>query len=112
MYYYGPLRQTGHYFFSDDGCSRHAAVDETPWRYEVDGGLAPNGPSGPEGIALLHKKDGWTAISFWDRTVDTRPGSCSTYLAEGDFTFEQMVEMAKTRFAERWNRMKFEVRLV
>jgi hypothetical protein len=63
-----------------------------------------------EGEALVHHKDGWTALAFWDRTVDKRGACCSVYLAEGIFTFEQMVEMAKERFSHRWNKMNFEVK--
>lgn len=48
----------------------------------------------------------------WDRSVDKRGACNSNYFAEGDFTFEQMVTMAKARFAPRWDKMKFEVRLV
>lgn len=95
-----------------------------PWQdFEIDGVLQPGCPDPQdrlrrrtrpmvEGEALLHQKCGWTALSFWDSSVDTRPGCSSTYLAEGIFTFDQMVEKAKAKFGERWNRMRFEIRLV
>lgn len=125
MYYFGPLKQSGHYLFHEDGeqVSLHEMSLEPPhpWHEREDGALQPGRvfwrgrwvQRGPmvEGEALIHHFGGWTALSFWDSTIDTRPGSSSTYIAEGTFTFEQMVEMARMRFAERWNRMKFEVRL-
>jgi hypothetical protein len=93
--------------------------EHVPWKdWEIDGKLQPgcfydrgcweHGREN-EGEALLHHKDGWTALSFWDRSVDHRGACNSTYLAEGTFTFEEMVELAKTRFAARWSLMKFQV---
>lgn len=129
MFYFGPWDQPGHYLFTE----RRTKVwgDESdaegfPWRsgYGIDGVLQPGchkdrdgrwthrGSPEVEGAAVLHHRAGWTAISFWDRSVDKRGACNSTYFAEGLFTFEQMVEMAKARFSERWNKMQFEVRWV
>lgn len=125
MYYYGPYKESGHFFFGEGG--RLVLREERqgiPWQErEIDGILQPGCPDPKdrlkrrtrpmvEGEALLHHKNGWTAVSFWDSSVDTRPGCNSTYIAEGDFSFPEMVEMAKERFAERWSRMKFQVRLL
>jgi len=135
MLYFGPWDRLGHYFFDERGCTAHvysqrgkevmAREKSLPWTPgEIDGGLQPHYPdckrrernigycgctSSEEGVAMLHHKAGWTALSFWDRSVDTRGACNSTYFAEGTFTFEQMVEMAKTRFSYRWSRMAFEV---
>ena len=120
MFYFGPWDRPGHYFFSENGRPIYDYPHpEVPWK-KVDGVLQPNCTEVPwkrtdpeiEGEALLHHKDGWTALCFWDRSIDTRMGCNSNYFAKGTFTFEQMIEMAKTRFAERWNKMKFEVRNV
>ena len=121
--YFGPYRESGHFFFTEEGfCFSGLRFDRVPWSAsEIDGVLQPGrvlwrdhwvqrGHTA-EGLSLLHHKDGWTALSIWDSSVDTRPGSSSTYIAGGIFTFEQMVVLAKTRFAERRNRMKFEVKL-
>ena len=127
MFYFGPWDQAGHYLFSEKGRSVYHEEERgtLPWhemgyggKPTIDGNLQPRGPKpswhreGPElpqGVAALHHLNGWTALSFWDRSVDTRGACNSTYFAEGTFTFEEMVEMSKTRFSERWNRMKFEV---
>lgn len=121
MAYYGPWKEAGHYFFTETGrWLEREERNRIPWKeHDIDGVLQPGcrledgrpvcqGPR-TEGHALLHHKAGWTALSFWDSSVDTRPGCNSTYVAEGVFTFEQMVELAKSRFAVRWNRMKFPV---
>lgn len=119
MFYFGPWDQAGHHMRAESHPPRDLEESRAishftrtnPWGVKIDGGLCPPQSFG-EGRARLHHKDGWTAVAFWDRTVDTRPGSNSAYLAEGTFTFEEMVEMAKTRFAARWNKMAFEVSLV
>lgn len=121
MFYFGPWDQAGHHMRSANRpTDRSMDLEElraesnftrtNPWGYEVDGDLCPKNTG--QGLAMVHHKDGWTALSFWDYTVDHRPGSHSTYLTEGTFTFEEMVAMAKERFAYRWNKIKFEVRLV
>lgn len=129
MFYFGPWDTAGHYFHTENGGSFREDLDNSfPFGHEgskifVDGCLQPGCPSKDdrfkrrtrpeiEGEALLHHIQGWTALCFWDRSVDKRGACNSNYFAEGTFTFEQMVEMAKTRFAYRWNKMAFEVRLV
>lgn len=125
MVYFGPWERAGHFLHDESGFRLDSReLNALPWKeWDIDGKLQPGcfphprdgrwEHSGPEneGEALLHHKDGWTALSFWDRSVDTRGACNSTYIAEGVFTFEQMVEMAKARFAERWNRMRFAVTL-
>lgn len=130
MVYFGPWDSAGHHFRDENGwlfpekymagfpfghCSNRIPVDccLQPGCYKDERGKWRRDHSKEmEGHALLHHIKGWTALSFWDRSVDTRGGCNSTYFAEGEFTFEQIVEMAKTRFAERWNKMKFDVVLV
>lgn len=88
-------REAGHYMYEPGPTSAFRA--ETPWGKYPDGTLAPEGGQ-HQGLALLHKKDGWTAIGFWDRTGDSRGNSNSNFFAEGDFTFDEMVELAKKHF--------------
>lgn len=130
MFYFGPWDRAGHYFFDERGCS----IDEdctpgfpfghsSPKQIMVDGRLQPGCPDPNdrlhrrtraeiEGEALLHHLQGWTALCFWDRSVDSRGACNSNYFAEGIFTSEEMIAMAKLRFAHRWNKMKFKVRVV
>ncbi len=124
--YFGPLKESGHYLFYETGRRVPFQLADTicPWKtFEIDGKLQPGcpDPEGPlrrrtrsmcEGEAFLHHKGGWTALAFWDYTIDKRPASSSTYIAKGVFTFEEMVELAKVRFTERWNAMRFTVTLV
>jgi len=123
LFYFGPWDQPGHYLHDTSGRNLWPDNDRIgPWRIgELDGGLCPNVSTeavwkrtGPEveGEAVLHHKDGWTALAFWDRTVDTRPACCSVYLADKILTFEEIVALAKANFAHRWNKMKFQVTLL
>lgn len=135
MLYFGPWDQAGHYFFNEHGGAGHVysqsgqavmrAEKEVPWKPgEIDGGLQPHYSdckrrdraigycgctSSKEGVALLHHRSGWTALSFWDRSVDTRGACNSTYFAKGTFAFDEMVSMAQARFSKRWAKMNFSV---
>ena len=104
VYYFGCFDEVGHYLYYPDGRSVYER-DATPWSWPaIDGSLAPEGQQ-VQGLALLHKKDGWTAIAFWDRTFDSRGNSNSAFLAEGDFTFEEMLELAKKYFPAQVKRI-------
>lgn len=48
---------------------------------------------------------GWTVLAIWDRTVDKRPGCNSNFVARGEFTFDEMVELAKRHFPTIWKRI-------
>lgn len=126
VFYFGCVREPGHHMWkpTSDGTGPHWKdydfLDKNPWGYEIDGGLCPGGERHngrrpytgiPEvqGQALIHHKDGWTALSFWDRSVDKRGACNSTFLAEGDFTFEQMSAIAVKYFPEVTKRFHFPV---
>ena len=123
MYYFGPWDSPGHYFFDEQGRHIRAFNESFPWHWsghEIDGKMQPGagvrlarGERLPEveGEALLHHKDGWTALCMWDRSVDARGACNSNYLAEGIFSFDEMVAMASQRFVKRWNKMKFAVKV-
>lgn len=116
-------RHLGHGFYTPGGRSARQDGRATPWGMAVDGGLAPRAPRPnrkpsprdpecPQGAAALHHRDGWTALSFWDRTGDSRGNSSSTFLLERpDATFEEMVAMARENFPEIVGRLPFEIAL-
>lgn len=109
--YYGCYGESGHHFWTEDLFlnPRWAMVTkEIPWGTEVDGGLCPRGRQ-VQGLALLHQKDGWTALAFWDRSVDSRPGSHSAFLVRQTLDFEAMVAVCKETFPRVWDRYTFEV---
>lgn len=83
---------------------------ETPWGSYPDGTLVPT-TTYENGLALLHHKDGWTALAFHDQSGDTRPGSHSTFLVRGTYTFDEMLALAKAQWSGVFARMGFPVRL-
>jgi hypothetical protein len=48
-------------------------------------------------------------MSFWDRSVDSRNGSSSTFLAEGRHTFQDMKVIARDHFPQVMARLNFAV---
>ncbi len=121
MFYYGCWAGIGHHAFLPNGQSATQDEMRCPWsQYSrsfsgacIDGGLQPlrgdipHDVPQPEGLARLTQEAGWTALSFWDRSIDKRGGSHSTFVAEGTFTFAQMVEQAKRLFPTIWARYTF-----
>jgi hypothetical protein len=113
IYYFGCIREAGHYLYSSNGWKDYSLLDTIiPWRYKVDGNLCPPDMSGQyeiEGLAMLHYKDGWTALAFWDRSVDHRHKSNSCFLAPGYFSFEEMLKLAKEYFPSVMKRFSFSI---
>ena len=114
VYYFGCLGEVGHFMYEPPGRVTTESNQFTltnPWRLEVDGKLCPDDATQPEGIARLHVRDGWTAVAFWDRSLDARPGSCSVFLVEGELEFDAAVKAARSSFPAVLERFKFPVQL-
>ena len=80
--YFGWCANHGH-----DLRSKKRRIDvyrDTPWGHKLDGGLLTDdyyrADNTPTGKISEHHKDGWTVISFWDRSGDKRPGSNTAFL--------------------------------
>lgn len=87
VYYFGCDGQAGHYMHTPDMRTDSAFMRSNPWGYGID-----------DGFKGLQHKDGWTALAMTDYTVDSRPGSNSVFLAEGEFDAKQMAELAVLHF--------------
>lgn len=108
VYFFGCLRnatphdtEAGHYLRSSDGSQTRNLTH--PFGRYPDGTLCPEGAQA-QGAAVLHQKDGWTAIGFWDRTGDERGNSNSNFIVQGTFTFEEMCSMAQEAYPALWKR--------
>ena len=134
--YHGVWNKTpGHFLFEPDGRTISMYAPIAPGLSNLDGYFAgdltkvtrwgdgifgkrtiPHWDTKDEeqGAARLHFVDGWTVLSFWDRSGDSRGGCSSTFLAEGRHSFQQMVELAREHFPHIWQRITdaFTVRLV
>lgn len=98
MYFFGCHGTGGHYYYDPETGQSVSRKDlPGPWGYQIDGSLAPQRDRTPFRCVVTHK-DGWTALSFWDYTIDKRPGSNANFLTRGEYDFEEMVTLA----AEQW----------
>jgi hypothetical protein len=102
IYYFGCIGESGHYLWVSD--MRKSLDSIGPWGWEIDGGLAPAG-HGRELVAAIHHLNGWTAVSFWDRSVDTRSGSNSTFLVHANLGFDEIVRLARQDFPGVFKRL-------
>jgi len=119
LIYCGCHRVPGHHFFvppmrpiSSAGADIHKNNLKNLCR--LDTGFAPQ-DTGAEGEAWFHSErvNGirHQVISFWDRSVDPRPGSHSTFLIIGDGCFNDAIAQCRGAFPEVFARFKFEVTL-
>jgi len=58
----------------------------------------------PQFEACMHYKEGWTLMIFPDRTVDSRDGVYSAFMAKGTFGFDEMRNIAENYFPSIVNR--------
>lgn len=112
-------REAGHHLYRMvDGRLQSlpwTAIDLTPWGKAIDSSLAPcSSPSRhsremKQGWALLHQADGWTALSFWDRSGDSRGNSNSTFLVEETTSFDDLLARARETWPQLFDRFDFDV---
>jgi hypothetical protein len=114
-FYFGCRDRAGHYLFDRFGRSVPASVQAKgpiPWE-KIDGAIPPSArglPShAPQGVAALHHRDGWTALGFWDRSVDHRGGSNSAFFFDRLLTFDLALSEAREFFPWVFARLDFEV---
>ena len=129
-YYFGVWGQPGHYTYNRN----RQGINPSTTPGEVPTFLAPSSldqrfcrnPGGqyvgdePEGLVYLHivePKDvpfdaqKWTVIAFNDRSGESRPGSNSAFIANGVYSFRDMINIARVQYPTLWKRMtdKFEL---
>ena len=92
-YYLGCWERVGHFFFGPGMTSVRREV--TPWGYGLDCKEFTESRAW-----VILKKDGWTAIGRRDNTVDSRPGSHSTFAFHSDLTVAEAETEARRLFPE------------
>jgi len=120
IYFYGKGDSPGHHFYTScmtmptpkPGMSGREPElrgmtfinkPQIPWGWEIDGKMQPQGIPGdsqPLGVACLHHKNGWTMLSFWDRSGDPRPNSNGNFIVQGTLDFEMMWSLALEFFPD------------
>lgn len=119
-YYYGCWQETGHYWHCGTKKGRSVAQRIGIDVYKVDTGFCPGAIPGSqsfsrskvEGEAALHHINEWTILSFWDNSIDDRPGSHSTFIVFGTYDYTIMCTIAERQFPSVWKRFKFSLKLV
>ena len=102
--------RVGHRAYDKNMTSTYLRVDsKLQWVQMADGLLAPR-DSTKQGIAVFHFIHGYSIISFWDRSINKRGGSSSTFFIKGEFTFEETLEGAKNIFPSIFERFEFEIK--
>lgn len=108
--FFGCWGHSGHYLWTPAG----ALADDFQTR-QIDGPLCPPSSWGnTEGNVRWGNVEDprgnvWTFVSFWDRSVDRRDGSHSTYLIEGVFPKDEALDLARRAFPRVWARYQFTV---
>lgn len=113
IYYVGCVDQPGHYIW-DLGmkCLPYNEVAKRlPWGLHIDGCIPPKTVRW-QGVVRVERKDGWTAFGFWDNSIDSRPGSHSTFVISGEWSFNDALSIARSCFPSIFARFTFEVREV
>ena len=122
--YFGAYEHVGHYLRGPDGRMFTAELSPAPM-WHIDGNYCPGRiPGTPqwkrrtrpevEGEARLTHESDMTILGIWDRSVDKRPGSHSTYIALGTHDFETMRRLCAETYPERWKKLadRVEIKLV
>ena len=107
-YYFGCWDEMkGHYLKDENKKSISFHNNDLPWE-NFDGELAPKNTN-KAGIAKIHHKGNWTALSFWDYSIDQRPGSNSIFFIEGIHGFHHIIEFIKKYFPDIVKRFNFQI---
>lgn len=111
--YFGYFGVAGHYLYcSVDGKPRRNLDQRLEWMTMCDGTLLPQDPPQVEGEATLSFHHGYSVVSFWDRSGDSRGNSNSSFLAKGTHSFEEVLEMAREAFPALFDRFDFEIKRI
>jgi len=130
IFYFGcwSKEHIGHYLYDANGLRprfnrRDGGVTDhwetiIPWGFNLDGGLTPL----PRvfGLAAFHQlhsfagsreEKWWSALSWWDSSADTRPGSSSTFIMNEKESPSMLLALAREKFPTIFARFDFEVAL-
>lgn len=110
VFYFGCLDRHGHYLWSDEGLQQTGPVPymSQTFRISLDGAFCP--PEGwSEGLYKPSIVPPWRIISWWDRSVDTRPGSHSTFVflqPDAGVSESELLAMAEHEFPSVFARQR------
>lgn len=105
--YFGWSYPSGHTL-----CSKQAryTFECTPWGSALDGGIEKTPDCVDGKVTVAYKDDAhgtWTALAFWDRSGDKRPGSHTVFLSFDRLEPEDMLRLSKEQWPEVFARPNF-----
>lgn len=105
--YFGCIGQPGHYLHDKTkSYDEQPRFSSTPWRAQIDAGVFKDYSAGK----VYHaQKDGWSLIYMADYSVDSRPGSHSTFVTKSLMTKDELVAAARIQWPEVFGRKRFPV---
>jgi len=121
-YYFGCNKQAGHFWFTSVNkgeyliphCSFSIPKELGSIRTSIDSSFCP-ADTEVEGISnlwlLISGKKRWTILSFWDHSVDSRPGSNSNFVIEGEHNFNKMINLITKYFPFIITRFHFDIKM-
>lgn len=111
--YFGCWKGDGHFLYDHTGyrSSRNTEFILPCSIWCLEGLLPPMEKDRvePEGQVRRILFEGWTMIAFWDRSGDSRMGSKSIFIIEGEFSKQEVIEEAKKQFPELFQRFKVQL---
>lgn len=112
FFYFGvrPGHRSGHYLYDERLVTQYQNVPLPGFLRSPDSTLCPVGREIEGAAKLIHDPSGWTALAFWDRSGDSRPGSNSVFIAEGTYAFNGMLVECKARFPSVFSRIAFPIK--
>lgn len=110
VFFHGCLGQPGHYIHTKKTELDYPAI---PWRHKLDSGLLTDNYYGadttPNGLTTFVTLDGWSALAFWDRSGDGRPGSNSVFFCHALVSPEELLGLAREQWPSVFDRPRFPV---
>lgn len=111
--YFGCFGEIGHYLYvpSDRGpvSAPVKMARDLAWTRICDGGLLEEGGDQDEGSAVWSFVRGYSIVSFWDRSGDSRGGSSSSFLLHGMHSSAEVLVAAGLAFPQIFERFRFEI---
>ena len=115
LYYYGCWDLPGHFWHDPSGKVFYDGVG--PFGVWVDGYFPPatsarynaadlDHPYQDERLAALYHTRGWTVLSMWDRSVDSRYACNATFVREGTLSHEEMWHEVQRQYPQIFSRLK------
>lgn len=112
--YFGCIDSAGHYLWEFAGGRPRILSCRDPrcrMLSRFDGLLCP--ADATEGVALRHDIHGYGVLAYWDRSVDSRPGSSSAFFLKGSHSNDELLAEARRAFPGVFKRIdgRFSVEL-